>query len=104
MNHQLQHPKVIDAIRSKDNAQVAIKKLRKGSRELEIARYLDSGELRKDKRNITVPILDVFSEENSTMEFMVMPLLKQFDYPSFSSVDEVIEFMKQTLQVQHTFV
>ncbi|KAL5536298.1 hypothetical protein ACEPAF_119 [Sanghuangporus sanghuang] len=32
------------------------------------------------------------------MEFMVMPLLKSFDYPSFSSVDEVIDFMNQTLR------
>ncbi|KAL5513758.1 hypothetical protein ACEPAH_4159 [Sanghuangporus vaninii] len=92
------HPKVIDAIRLSDGMRVSIKKLRKGSKELEIARYLDSEELRKDPRNITVPLLDVFREEEDTMEFMVMPLLKSFDDPSFSSVDEVIDFMKQTLQ------
>ncbi|KAL5530900.1 hypothetical protein ACEPAG_3776 [Sanghuangporus baumii] len=92
------HPKVIDAVRLSDGLRVSIKKLRKGSNELEIARYLDSEELRKDPRNITVPILDVFSEEEDTMEFMVVPLLKSFDDPFFNSVDEVIDFMKQTLQ------
>ncbi|KAL5536301.1 hypothetical protein ACEPAF_122 [Sanghuangporus sanghuang] len=65
------HPKVIDATRLSDKTRVAIKKLRKGN---------------------------VFGEEEDTMEFMVMPLLKAFDDPSFDSVDEVIDFISQTLQ------
>ena len=78
---------------------MAIKKLQKGTEELNIAKYLVSGELRNDLRNHTVPILDVFSATGEPVEFMVMPLLNMFDAPPFSAVDEVVDFMEQTLEV-----
>lgn len=82
-----------------DGKRVKIKKLVKGRKELDIALFLSSGEFRKDPRNHCVPILDVFSEEGHPMVFMVMPLLIKYDTPPFSSVDEVLDFMRQTLEV-----
>ncbi|KAL5530897.1 hypothetical protein ACEPAG_3773 [Sanghuangporus baumii] len=92
------HPKVIDAIRISDGMKVAIKKLREDSNELAIATFLTSKELSQDPRNHTVPILDVFKKDGFALKFMVMPLLSIFDEPPFSSIDEVIDFMKQTLE------
>lgn len=65
-----------------------------------IARFLSSEELLKDPRNHTVPILDVFKKDDESLTFMIMPFLNAFDKPMFSSVDEVIDFMRQTLQVR----
>lgn len=94
-----QHPKVIDAIRISDKRTVAVKRTREGSKELMIAKFLNCEELLKDPHNHTVPILDVFKKDGESLTFMVMPFLSAFDEPTFSSVDEVIDFMRQTLEV-----
>ena len=94
-----QHTETIDASRVSDGKRVMIKKLVKGSRELEIAQVFSSEELAKDSRNHCVPILDVFSSDDDNLDFIVMPLLVPFWKPPFSSVDEVLDFMNQTLEV-----
>ncbi|OCB91803.1 hypothetical protein A7U60_g916 [Sanghuangporus baumii] len=92
------HPKTMDAKRISDGRRIKMKKLAKGSKELEIARFLTSEEMSKDPRNHCVPILDVFSEEDSHLEFMVMPLLIRHSQPSFSTVHEALDFVKQLLE------
>lgn len=54
----------------------------------------------EDPRNHCVPLLDTFVDDCDPKHcFLVMPLLQSFDSPDFESVDEVIEFVRQTLEV-----
>lgn len=78
-----------------------IKSVSRRTTETSIATFLSSPGLLKDPRNHCVPILDVIREESLPhMELLVMPLLRPFDKPPFFSVDEMLDFMKQTLEVR----
>ena len=79
-----------------------IKKVDRGSEEVEIARLFSSEELARDLRNHCVPVLDLFSADEDNLDLMVMPLLVEFWKPEFSSVDEALDFMRQLLEVSRT--
>ena len=50
--------------------------------------------------NHCVPIYDYFiDDEEPFVGFLVMPLLRRFNDPPFYYVDEVMDFIKQTLEV-----
>ena len=99
----IKQPKaVMDAIRITDNKMVGIKQIRSASLkpEIEIANMFSSEPLASNPRNHCVRILDYFHDEaEPDVAFLVMPLLRPFDNPPFYSVDEMIEFIRQTLQV-----
>lgn len=68
--------------------------------EVKIASRLGSTESRKDGRNHCVPIISILSDELDTRyQYIVMPVLRPFNEPDFTSVGEVIEFVDQTLEV-----
>ncbi|KAL5536313.1 hypothetical protein ACEPAF_134 [Sanghuangporus sanghuang] len=92
------HPKVIDAVRVSDGTKVAIKRVPRRCDELPILKYLTSEEMLRDPRNHAVPLLDVFSEDDDAYIFIVMPLLINFSILPFTSVDEVVDFMRQMLE------
>ena len=89
---------VIDATYH-DGTLVAIKSVyNKGSREVEIARFLTS---LTHQDNHCVPVLDVFPDPlDSARSLMVMPWLRPFDDPDFVVVGEVIDFVTQMLEVR----
>jgi len=90
----------IDATRICDNRQVVIKKVTTGSSEIEIAHTLSTPESLVDPSNHCVEIIDSFTDENEPeISFLVMPLLRRFDDPEFYTVEEALDFMKQTLEV-----
>ncbi|KAJ3476120.1 hypothetical protein NLI96_g11382 [Meripilus lineatus] len=90
---------VVDAVKTSNGDQVLIKKIKTGSDELRIGLYLSSSELREDPRNHCVPILDYFEdEEDETISFMVMPLLRHFDNPKFGPVNELLDFGDQIFE------
>ena len=90
----------MDATRVKDDVRVIIKLVEAGSDEVAITRMLSSTERRKDPHNHAVPILDYFVEGGDSQDaFLVMPLLRPFDDPAFSTVSEVIDLFRQLLQV-----
>ena len=96
-----QNPDVIDATKQ-DRTVVAIKWIRDGSLEVEIAKYLSSEELRRDTWNHCAPILDTFIDPDHAYpdaHFLVMPLLRPFDDPEFSALEEVVDFVDQILAV-----
>ena len=79
---------------------VTIKRVVAGSEEVTISRMLSDPQRLKDVHNHTVPILDYFIDENDAQQaFMVMPLLRLFNNPQFSSVDEVVDCVHQLLEV-----
>ena len=80
---------------------MVIKSLPRNSIETEIALFLSSGENAQGCKNHCVPVLDVIREETKRpRDFLLLPLLRPFDDPPFFSVEEVLDFMKQTLQVR----
>ncbi|TDL19269.1 hypothetical protein BD410DRAFT_774138 [Rickenella mellea] len=93
------HIKTIDATRIMDGQPVFIKKLPSNTEELAIARYLSTPTRMQDPRNHCVPILDHFADPtDSSLIFIVMPMLRNFDSPPFFLVNEVVDFVHQTLE------
>ena len=77
-----------------------IKELERGAEETRIAQMLSTKELRTDTRNHSVPIIEVIDDpEDDTISYMVMPLLRAADSPSFQFVKEIIDFVDQILEV-----
>ncbi|KAL5536285.1 hypothetical protein ACEPAF_106 [Sanghuangporus sanghuang] len=90
---------VIDAVRIADERRVFLKRVADDSSELRIHRFLSEKERLKDPWNHTAPLLDEFPEDDDpTMIYMVMPLLRPYDVPEFFSVEEVVDFMRQILE------
>lgn len=68
--------------------------------EIEIGQYLSSEELRRDEHNYCVPILAALHPPTSPeFDIIVMPLLKRFDSPRFDTVGEVVEYLRQYIEV-----
>ena len=89
-----QVPHVIDATRRSDKFRVSIKSM-DNTRELHIARYLTE---RHSDRNHCVPILDVMQDPlEPNIALLVMPYLRRFNSPEFGTIDEVMEFIRQSL-------
>lgn len=95
----IQHPKTIDAVRLQDNREVFIKRVEKDSSETDINVYLSNPSLRADPSNHAVPLLDIIVGDRN-YDFIVMPVLRFFYDPPFLFVDEVLDFIKQTLEVR----
>ena len=91
---------LIDATRQSDGRVVVIKRVNKSTSELGIATYLSQPHLREDPRNHAVPILDSFDDDNdATIAYIVMPLLRSMDDPPFNLVHDILDFVDQVLEV-----
>lgn len=91
---------MLDAVRIEDNYKVVLKKVRTQTDEIPVARYLSSNELRADSRNRTMPLLDIIPiPADDEHCLIVMPLLREFWTPPFKNRGEVIEALRQFLQV-----
>lgn len=67
--------------------------------EVRIASRLGSSENRKDERNHCVPILAIFPDDREPWyQYIVMPVLRPFNEPNFTSFGEVVDFVNQTLE------
>ncbi len=61
---------------------------------------LSSSRFSEDPRNHCVPILDYFVDEDDTsISYMVMPFLRLTNNPPFETVNDIIDFGNQLLQV-----
>ena len=68
--------------------------------EIKIASRLGSADNRKDKRNHCVLVLAVFPDDRDLWcRYIVMPVLRPFNEPNFTSLGEVLDFVNQTLEV-----
>ena len=90
---------VLDAIQIKDGVKVVLKRVPSAGNEVEIALYLSSPEMCFDPRNRTVPILDVITLPDDKYVLLVMPYLRVFNTPPFHCRMEVVEAIRQFLQV-----
>ena len=101
LTNSIQIPTVIDASRRSDDFRVTIKFTNSDTEELHIARYLT--ELHSS-RNHSVPVFDIMADPyEPQMSLMVMPYLRPFNDPDFGTVDEVMEFIRQSLEVRSLF-
>ncbi|PSR72481.1 hypothetical protein PHLCEN_2v11648 [Hermanssonia centrifuga] len=90
---------LIDTTRLSDGKMVYVKHVQTGDLESTIAMMLSSSELLKDPRNHCVPILDYFQDEdNATISYMVMPFLHLTDSPPFKTVENIVDFIEQTIE------
>ena len=91
----------MDAVRLADGKRVFLKRLRRGRSEIAIARFFSEGDKASDERNHCVPILDYLEDESLPgYGFLVMPVMRYFYEPEFLSIDEALEFIRQTLEVR----
>lgn len=91
---------MVDATRVSDGNMVYIKRVKTGDMETQIACTLSSDALRQDPRNHSVPIEDVFVDDaDPNISYLVMPFLRDIDWPACETVVEVIHFVDQILEV-----
>ena len=57
--------------------------------------------LASDPRNHCVPFLEVIPcPDDDDLTIVVMPFLREFDSPDFDTMGEVLEFIRQMLEVR----
>lgn len=89
----------MDATHIETGRTVIIKRIMKDSSEKKIALLMCSEKM-QDTRNHCVSIQDHFDDEiEPYTEFLVMPVLRCCIDPSFATVEEVLDFVHQTLEV-----
>ena len=98
---QISIHKVIDATRVSDGRTVVVKRLKRVSNaeEINITRYFSQEAFLADSRNHCVPMVDVLDPEKGDEVFLVIPLLRYFWTPPVQSVDDAVDFVRQTLEV-----
>ena len=93
---------VLDATRAADGLRVTLKTVDTSVHpyEVEIGQHLMSERLAQDPRNHCVHILEALQDPlDPKKKIIVMPLLKLFNRPDFTTVGEVVAFMKQAIEV-----
>ena len=93
----VQIPTVIDATRRSDDACVSIKSIKNDTKELHIAQYLTE---QHSVRNHCVPVLEIMRDPSEpSLALIFMPYLRPFNDPEFGTIAEVMEFIRQSLEV-----
>ncbi|KAI0657802.1 kinase-like domain-containing protein [Cubamyces menziesii] len=92
----LNDSRIMDARRQNDNKLVAIKRVRRDSRELEIAQFLTSV---GGSDHHCISVLEVLDDPlDPGRSLLVMPYLRPYDNPEFNVVADVVDFAMQTLK------
>ena len=95
---------LVDARRVSDGKQVFLKRIGYDTEESYCLKLFSSDGRQEDPLNHCVPLLEYFEVDCDQCDdkhcFAVTPLLRWFDSPDFVSVDEVLEFIRQTLEVR----
>jgi hypothetical protein len=99
LTHAVQKGDILDATQIRDGVKVVLKRVPSAGNEVKIALYLSSAEMRSNPRNRTVPILDLITLPDDNYVLLVMPYLRVFNTPPFHCRMEVIEAIRQFLQV-----
>ncbi|KAH8103569.1 kinase-like domain-containing protein [Cristinia sonorae] len=90
---------ILDATRMNDKSRVSIKVISRKSSEHKISRHLSSEALSRNPNNHCVPVHDVFQDcINPEQVLLIMTYLRPFDDPPFAFVDEVMDFVRQSLE------
>jgi hypothetical protein len=69
--------------------------------EVDIGLFFSSESLASDPRNHCVPFLEAIPlPEDDNMVIIVMPFLRKYNSPDFDTVGEVVEFVRQMIEVR----
>jgi serine/threonine protein kinase len=96
----------MDATRMSDKKFVFLKAIKKTAHpfETEIGLFFSHESMSSDPRNHCVPIYEVVQlPDDKDTVILVMPLLKEFYFPWFETVGEVVEFIRQVFEVRKRF-
>lgn len=93
----------MDAVRIKDETPVLLKLNTRGEdpEEISVGRYFSAEPLAHNSRNHCIPLYEVLDPPGkySGDQLLVMPLLRVFDDPPFTTIGEVVEFFAQIIEV-----
>jgi hypothetical protein len=68
--------------------------------ETDIALFFSSDSMISDPRNHCVPVYQVLQlPDDEDKVILVMPLLKEFYFPRFDTIGEVVKFFRQVFEV-----
>ncbi|KAJ7589477.1 hypothetical protein C8J56DRAFT_1076117 [Mycena floridula] len=95
----------LDAIQIKDGKKVVLKIIFDDTEELKVSLMFSQPPLRDDPANHCVQVLKVLTISDSERRFkiLVLPLLLDFSVTSVHCVSEVIDFMRQTLELESSY-
>lgn len=95
---------LVDAVHEATGKQVYLKEVATESEELRIAQLLIQDEWIGDPRNHCVPVMKVFKDhDDPNVSYMVMPFLRPVDDPPFETINEIIQFTDQILEVANDY-
>ncbi|KAH8103579.1 kinase-like domain-containing protein [Cristinia sonorae] len=90
---------VLDATKLDENRMVCMKVISRESNEFKIACMVSPTELTRNPNNHCVPILEVIPDPiNTSNGILVMPYLHPCNDPKFETVEQLMDFIKQTLE------
>jgi hypothetical protein len=90
----------VDATQEDSGKLVYIKEVSTNGEECRIAKLLMQEEWTSDPRNHCVPVKEVFKDpQDEGISYIVMAFLRPMDNPPFGSVDEILVFADQILEV-----
>lgn len=93
----IQIPTVADATRRSDDFLVSIKSTKNNTEELRIAQYLTD---QQSTRNHCAPVLEIVEDPSQPhLALIFMPHLQPFNEPEFGTIGEVMDFIRQSLEV-----
>lgn len=90
-------------MRKLDGKRVVLKRISTSTHpdEVEIGRFFATEPLASHPKNHCVPLLQVLSiPDDPDNVLLVMPFLRTFDDPPFNTVGEVVDALKQVLEVR----
>lgn len=95
---------ICDATRMSDETRVVLKRIHpKHPYEVDIGKFLSSEPLAADPKNHCVPIHEVLNVPNEDDQVLiVIPLLRNWESPSFETIGEALDFFGQLFQVNGT--
>jgi hypothetical protein len=90
-----------------DGSKVILRRTPAGSNEHRITLYFSSPEMHSHPQNRTTPVIDIINLPSAAGRvcdvLLVTPYLRRFDTPPFHCYCEVLEAMRQFLQVEFIY-
>ncbi len=90
----------MDALRVSDSLLVALKRVKASSNEAQVSRMFSSEAHTRNPLNQCIPLLQVLQVPGSDDEaVLVMKWMRPVKSPRFRTLGEVLQFLRETLQV-----